>query len=829
MLKRPPFNSSFTIMILVTIMLLCFQMIGNIEFSLSQTAAADNNWEPFWDSDFDDWTLSDLIIDWDGNLTLERVSGNYSGSGNATSTPMNTGADGIWKTLNWEASTAQNTSVSFQIRNGSSLAECNSNRFSGPNGLDSYYTISGSAIAEDQNRGEWIQFAVFFNSTDTNMTPSLDNVSATFNFFPRLQGGVSIVYSYGGKSYNFTSTYSDRNNAPPSLIEVIIDGVNHPMIEKDGNDTDYSEGKEFLYNTTLSAGQHSYHYIASDGELNCSSIVKSITVEEEIEDPGDDDDDDPAMDDLKSIDIFPKNEIVVIGGTIHFNAEGINKTGDHMAINTTWAVNGGGAMDEYGLFTAMTAGNWFVYANVSGVPGRTTFTVSDGKLHTITITPGSASVPLGGLRSFTFQGFDKLGLSINFDPVWSVNGGGTIDNNGEFSALRLGTWTVYANASGISGTATVSVGGLSRIEIYSNETTENETYINLSESIKYIAKGYDSEDKEINFDPIWSVNGGGTIFNGTFTATAPGRRVITASFGDVEGTANVTVIMLDIPQDDDDNTKDDPAAEEKPERSVDKFRKWAKNNFPTVMLLLVLLLLFFSVLLYFVFRKKKPGDETEDEYSDEDWAEEISPDERTWGKPLIREEKLESEDTNEWEELDTISEWDTWTVTDYDLESAKPVKKRYRRERRGRYRPEMDDKIEWDTGPLGRGKKKTWSRYKPLVKKRRGGKKKKHEEKSRKEDHLDEDGLLDYDDAEEEVIDYGEEDHRYEDDRPEFVEEDDEDEEDAEYEEDEGEDEDDRPELEEQQEEFELDGGDVDFWEEEILDDNEEADFWYEE
>ncbi|MDP7264060.1 MAG: hypothetical protein QGH39_00695, partial [Candidatus Thermoplasmatota archaeon] len=137
MLKRPPFNSSFTIMILVTIMLLCFQMIGNIEFSLSQTAAADNNWEPFWDSDFDDWTLSDLIIDWDGNLTLERVSGNYSGSGNATSTPMNTGADGIWKTLNWEASTAQNTSVSFQIRNGSSLAECNSNRFSGPNGLDS--------------------------------------------------------------------------------------------------------------------------------------------------------------------------------------------------------------------------------------------------------------------------------------------------------------------------------------------------------------------------------------------------------------------------------------------------------------------------------------------------------------------------------------------------------------------------------------------------------------------------------------------------------------------------------------------------------------------
>ncbi len=851
-------DTFFSILILVPVILICFQMIGNTDFSFSRSAAADDYWKAYWDSDFDNWDYMNLTIDAEGNLTLEQVLGNYTGSGNATSTPMNAGADGIWKTLSWNATTEQNTSVKFQIRNGTTMTECISNAFSGPFGSDSYYAISGSAISGHQNRGEWIQYKVFLNSTNNSMTPVLSNVSATFNFFPRMHGGVSLVYGYEGKSYNFTSSYFDSNNAPPSLIEVVIDGVGHGMNEKDGNDTDHSDGKQYVYNTPLAAGQHSYWFIASDGELNCSTDAMTITVEEESDDDDDDDDDDPVLADLKSIDIFPKNEIVFIGGTIHFNAEGINKTGGHLVINPTWAVNGGGTIDEYGLFTASSDGNWYVYANVSGVPGRTTFTVSDGKLHTLIITPKSTSVPLGGWFTFTFESLDKFGLSVNIEPVWSVNGGGSIESNGEFYASKLGTWTVYANASGISGTATISVGGLHRIELHSNETSENETIINVSESIKFTAKGYGSDGNEINFTPVWSVNGGGTIINGTFTATGSGRRIITASFGDVAGSVNITVVRPDIPQDTDDTTNEDSANDGESERSVDKFRKWAKNNFPTIMLLLVMLLLFFSVIIYIVFRKKATEDEAEIEYSDEDWAEEVSSDEMTWGKSLIREETIEMEDTNEWEELDTISEWDTWTVTDYDLESAKPVKRRYRRERRGRYRPERDNKIEWDTGPVGRGKKKTWSRYKPPVKKRRGRKKKKREGKSRKEDYLDEGDLLDYDDAEDEVIDYEEEDRSYEDvqlefddaeekvidfmeedrsyedDRPEFLEEDGEDEEDEdeeederEYGEDEGEDEDDKPELEEEEEEFELDGGDVDFWEEEILDDNEEADFWY--
>ena len=440
MLKRRAVNTSFSILILVPVMLLCFQMIGNVEFSFSLNAAADNYWEPYCDSDFGNWTFTNITMDQGGNLTLEQlVSGNYTGSGNGTSIPINTGADGIWKTLNWEATTPLNTSVSFQIKTGTTLADCNLNPFSGPNGSDSYYTTSGNPIAENQNRGGWIQYAVFFNSTNNSITPVLHNVSAAFNFFPQLQGGVSPALGYVDTSFNFTSSYSDRNNAPPSKIEVIIDGVNHPMIERNGNDDDYTDGKEFLYNTTLAVGSHSYWYISSDGELNCSTDLMYVTVAEESDE---DDDEDPTLEDLKTVDIFPKNDIVMIGRTIHFNAEGINKTGGHMAINTTWAVNGGGTIDEYGLFTAIAPGNWFVYANVSGVPGRTTFTVSDGKLHTIIIKPESPNIPLGGHQSFTFEGFDKLGLLVNIDPQWSVNGGGTIASDGRFSGSKEGSMSL---------------------------------------------------------------------------------------------------------------------------------------------------------------------------------------------------------------------------------------------------------------------------------------------------------------------------------------------------------------------------------------------------
>jgi len=750
MLKRRPLNSSFPITILVVLMFFCLQMNGDTGNSFTRNAAADNYWNPYFASNFNDWTLTNLTLDADWNLTLEKPTENYTSSGNAISGPIDTGAEGIWKTLDWEANTSQNTSVRFQLRNGTTLAECISNPFSGPLGPDTYYTVPGSAIGDHHNSGNWIQFEVFFNTTNNSMTPVLHNVSATYNFFPRLQGGVSIVYGIDGTSFNFTSSYYDRNNAPPSVMEVIINDLHYGMIEKDVNDTDYTNGKEFLYNTTLAAGTHYYSFIASDGELNCSTAVKHITVEEEGDDDDDDDDDDPTMEDLKSVDIFPKNEIVVIGGTIHFNAEGINKNDSHMAINPTWAVNGGGTIDEYGLFTANTAGNWYVYANVSGIPGRTTFSVSDGKLHEIIITPETSIVPLGGQQSFTFQGFDKLGLSVNIVPAWSVNGGGTIDSNGGFSSLKLGTWTVYANASGISGKATVNVGGLSRIEIYSNETSDNETYINVSESINFIAKGYDSEGNEVNFDPKWSAPGGEINENGTFTATSPGRRIITASFGDVSGSVNITVIRQDIPQDDDDTANDDSAVDDESERSVDKFRKWAKDNFPIVMMMLLILLFFFSVIIYFVFRKKEG--EGEDEESEE------SPysDDVEWGKPLV-EKKIEREDTNEWEELDSISEWDAWTVTDYDLEAVGRRGKRSRKGRKRRYMP-GDDEIEWDTGPIYKKGKGSWSRYKPRVKKRKSGEKRKGKKKFKKEDKRKVEERPDYDEVDDDEIDFWEED-----------------------------------------------------------------------
>ena len=84
-------------------------------------------------------------------------------------------------------------------------------------------------------------------------------------------------------------------------------------------------------------------------------------------------------------------------------------------------------------------------------------------LATITVTPASPTLTAGNTQQFTAVGKDANGNDVSITPTWSVEaGGGTIDNNGMFTAgSTAGTFTntVKATSGGVSGTATVTVTG----------------------------------------------------------------------------------------------------------------------------------------------------------------------------------------------------------------------------------------------------------------------------------------------------------------------------------------------------------------------------------
>ncbi|RLG36924.1 MAG: hypothetical protein DRO01_07680, partial [Thermoproteota archaeon] len=94
----------------------------------------------------------------------------------------------------------------------------------------------------------------------------------------------------------------------------------------------------------------------------------------------------------------------------------------------------------------------------TGKSGRSSvFEVICGYLSRIEVSPSYWSMVINDTKQFNATGFDAYGNTVPITPDWNVNGGGTIDNNGLFTAEDAGIWTVQAVYNNIVGEATVSV------------------------------------------------------------------------------------------------------------------------------------------------------------------------------------------------------------------------------------------------------------------------------------------------------------------------------------------------------------------------------------
>jgi cell division protein FtsN len=66
--------------------------------------------------------------------------------------------------------------------------------------------------------------------------------------------------------FNFTITYYQLNNTPPTIVKVIIDGLEHLMLEVDPSDMNYKNGKKYFFKLkNFDIGKHTYEFNASDG------------------------------------------------------------------------------------------------------------------------------------------------------------------------------------------------------------------------------------------------------------------------------------------------------------------------------------------------------------------------------------------------------------------------------------------------------------------------------------------------------------------------------------------------------------------------------------
>jgi len=110
----------------------------------------------------------------------------------------------------------------------------------------------------------------------------------------------------------------------------------------------------------------------------------------------------------------------------------------------------------------MVPGAYTFRARVTDVNGFSTtktvgVTVSAGA-GSLAVTPYQAQVAGGQTVAFSAKGWDQLGNVISVSPTWNVNGGGTINSVGLFTATTSGgPFAVTATSGGLSATGFVWV------------------------------------------------------------------------------------------------------------------------------------------------------------------------------------------------------------------------------------------------------------------------------------------------------------------------------------------------------------------------------------
>ncbi len=195
-------------------------------------------------------------------------------------------------------------------------------------------------------------------------------------------------------------------------------------------------------------------------------------------------------------------------------------------------------------FTAKRAGEGPVRLVVAPASESISVAVVPGEIARVEVAPAERKLRAGDTRSFAASGFDAQGNPLEISPVWSVDGGiGTIGENGEFQATRVGEGFVLARMDSVTGVARISVepGPVARVEI-SPDSIE----IAAGEVARLSATAFDAFDNATPAAVSWTLSdgaqdGGELTEPGTFQARTVGSGHILATAEGVSGRVPVEI------------------------------------------------------------------------------------------------------------------------------------------------------------------------------------------------------------------------------------------------------------------------------------------------
>ena len=258
---------------------------------------------------------------------------------------------------------------------------------------------------------------------------------------------------------------------------------------------------------------------------------------------------------LVSIAVTPSNSSMAIGTTKQFTATGTfsDSSTQDITASVLWSSSSAAVatINNQGLASSIAAGTTTITATVGSVSGSTGLTVAAVNLVSIIISPANPRIQQHTLIKFTATGtFSDSSTTSNLSGLsWKSSKPqiASIRSTGVANGKKLGSVTITASASGISGTTTLTVSNATLSFITITPATPS---VALGSTQQFTATGTfsDSTTQDVTLNTHWSSSSSSvaTIANGPngaglATTTGVGTTTIGANSGGVVSSTNMTV------------------------------------------------------------------------------------------------------------------------------------------------------------------------------------------------------------------------------------------------------------------------------------------------
>jgi len=236
---------------------------------------------------------------------------------------------------------------------------------------------------------------------------------------------------------------------------------------------------------------------------------------------------------IRAITVQADKTAVSPGAQVKLSASGKTASGQDVAVSPVWSVvSGEGTVDATGTLTVKGSSPVKVKGTVGSLSAEVTINIV-GK---VTISPAEAVVGPNQTVQFTGTITDPSGKVVTGGATWSVNGSGTVDQNGLFRAGDKSA-TVVLSSGEAQATAAVKV--IKRIEI-----TPGTVSLQKGTTQTYSAKAYTDTNEEVSVPVSWDVQPASLGFfnsQGQIYAATPGTGFVVASYGGVTARAQLSV------------------------------------------------------------------------------------------------------------------------------------------------------------------------------------------------------------------------------------------------------------------------------------------------